>query len=725
MPRQHLFPRTWRLVVILLALLSPLFFMSGQAGAQKKKQQQKPPQPSATPVATQATQSQTTSKSQKLNLVRMRSSDTSDGSNVSLESDGVLNKYSAYRNGDRFYVVVPDLDAQRAQSSLRGRGYENVQVQKNGNDTVLMFRLQPGAKASVRQKFNRLDVVFTTPEGANQNSTPQAQPTPATNANQSGTRTPTPTQGGTTVTQPNGLAPNGGTPSTNATGNQTPGANPYIPGAAPIIATSPTPAGGPSPATVETPATNAAATPPADQVAQVSNPTTAQPPSATSQQPTSTTPTLATTLARSWGLLLIIGLVLISLGLVVAARSKARRGAADAKAKEQDAAFDARAAKAAEAANLKVIAPAATTAAVAAGAAKKRDKAKTTAGEQNVERASAFKEPLVKPGTSRKAVAEKDAAKEAAKEAVPVTRADIESASGEVRKLLAGESYDEAVIASSDRGTRQAVAAELLGALASRNVERQERARTAFVKHNYLDEATYDLRTAEAPAERASAARSLGLSREQAATPHLVAALEDNSPEVRRAVVEALSELGDAAAVAPLEALLEREHDRKVPHSLIRRAIEASTVAAVADEKEETPTLESAPAAAAVDAAPAAAAVGEETQTLEAHAPLVEAAAPVQEQPVSEAVPAVEEEKPEAAPTAQEETQTVEAAPVEAASANGAASVEAESAHPSTVETAAIVASAAALLTTEASPTETPAEASVPLSGEIVAPAPQ
>jgi hypothetical protein len=679
MPRSPLFPTKLRLVLILLALVSPLFFTSGQAGAQKRKAA---PRAAATPAASPAPQTsatQTAPKSQKSNLVRMRSSDTSDGSNVTLESDGVLNKYSAYRSGDKFYVVVPDLDAQRAQSNFRGRGYENVQVQKSGNDTVLVFRMQPGAKASVRQRFNRLDVVFNTPGGgadANQSGT-QTPNTTNSNGSQSTTRTP-PAQGGTTAnTQPNGAATTSGstTQPNNVTGSQTPNVNPYSTGAPPV-ATTPTPASAVPPTAIETPATNPEtnAAPPSDQIAQAQNPAAAPPPSGITDRQTSTSPSLATTLARNWGLALIIGLVLISLGLVIAARAKSSRPSTDGKVKAQEEALDAKPAKVAETPKPKGV-TAATTAAVGAAVVKKTgkraDKEKAVTTEKVAARESVVVEPLVKKSPSSEAiVAEKDAAKEA----VPVTTADIESASAEVRKLLAGESYDEAVIATGDSGTRQAVSAELLAALGSRNVERRERARAAFVKHNYLDEATYDLRTAEAPGERASAARALGLSQDKTATPHLIAALEDTAPEVRRAVIEALAELRDPSAVAPLEAVLKREQDRKVPHGLIRRAIEASTVAV-----EETPVKT--PAAETIEPAVAA---QEETPTPEAAEALVA-----------------------------EETPTVE---------SGVVAVEDEK--PAIAETAAVVApiAAAALIAGETSPVEKPAEVSAPLHAEIVAP---
>ncbi len=161
--------------------------------------------------------------------------------------------------------------------------------------------------------------------------------------------------------------------------------------------------------------------------------------------------------------------------------------------------------------------------------------------------------------------------------------ADAEAAGAEIQKLLAGESYAEAVIAAPDSATRQLVAAELSAALASRNVERHGRARAAFLKHGYFEDAARDLQTAEAPGQRASAALSLALLHDRAATPHLVAALEDPSPDVRRASIEALSQLKDPAACAPLEALRWRERSRQVPQSLIRHAIDACTPAEAED----------------------------------------------------------------------------------------------------------------------------------------------
>jgi hypothetical protein len=148
-------------------------------------------------------------------------------------------------------------------------------------------------------------------------------------------------------------------------------------------------------------------------------------------------------------------------------------------------------------------------------------------------------------------------------------------AAEEANKVFAGEAYDESIVGSEDRETRRMVGAELLSAMVGRNSERRERARTAFMKHGYFEDATRDLRVATSDNERAAAARRLSFVQDPEATPHLVGALSDPSPDVRRAAVEAIMDQRDPAAIGPLNGLLQRETDRKVPRHLIEQAIEA------------------------------------------------------------------------------------------------------------------------------------------------------
>src|SRR6266436_9813862 len=95
-------------------------------------------------------------------VATLRASDSSEGSRVAISSDQSLNNYEAYRRGDRFYVRIPAADVPRAEAT-RGRGFADVKAQRNGDSTVISFRLQPGATAHVEQHSNRLDVVFSTP----------------------------------------------------------------------------------------------------------------------------------------------------------------------------------------------------------------------------------------------------------------------------------------------------------------------------------------------------------------------------------------------------------------------------------------------------------------------------------------------------------------------------------------------------------------------------------
>jgi len=159
-------------------------------------------------------------------------------------------------------------------------------------------------------------------------------------------------------------------------------------------------------------------------------------------------------------------------------------------------------------------------------------------------------------------------------------RDQIAQVNEEAKKLTSGTPYDESVIGSNDPATRQLVGAELLSAMVGRSESRRQHARDAFMKHGYFDDATRDLRTAESANERAAAARRLSFVNDREATPHLVGALDDPSPDVRRTAVEALMDLRDPAAIGPLNSLMQTENDRKVPRSVIKQAIDACATAA-------------------------------------------------------------------------------------------------------------------------------------------------
>jgi HEAT repeat protein len=214
-------------------------------------------------------------------------------------------------------------------------------------------------------------------------------------------------------------------------------------------------------------------------------------------------------------------------------------------------------------------------------------------------------------------VATKEAAATLASPAEPVSSSRrperVEPVSEELKKLMAGGDYDEKVLASEDRETRQVVGAELLSALVGRNLQRRERARAAFMKHGYFDDATRDLRVAESANERAAAARRLSFVHDREATPHLIAALDDSSPDVRRAAVEALMDLRDPAAIAPLNSMMQNENDRKVPRNLIHHAIESCATGSA----DEPPSISPVSSSSAVVPAPVASAVEIEREVIE------------------------------------------------------------------------------------------------------------
>ncbi|HYG08519.1 MAG TPA: HEAT repeat domain-containing protein, partial [Pyrinomonadaceae bacterium] len=594
-------------------------------------------------------------KSRTKRITPLRTSDTADGSRVTITSDGELNDYSAYRSGDRFIVVVPQAEG-AGGGGARGRGFEGAQVEKRGKDLVYTFKLQPGATARVNQRFNRLDVQFSAPKGANASATnPSARPTPAATPTR---RTP-PEEAGITK------------PPTNANAQPTPDARRTPDANANAALATATPFAIPSPTVEITPGVIASptlaptpATPGTDQIAQT-QPSIAPPTSITTSAPSNTAPTsVGAVVTRNWPWL-IAALLAVGIGLFFVSRfsggdrdqSKslppiAPLDTTPVSVKETKKTPELNSSSATTTATTTGViggaTPATGTTAAVTGATaaslaasgkqskkkkKKAEKAKrqaarnelkaddstpaittgaTSGGETTKDAGAAAGGAIVAAGAimagasalgGASGVEESKAGKTKAIEAVetetkavePQVAFDPERIEAEIKKLLAGESYDESLINATDKGTRQLVSAELMSAVAGRNAARQEQARTAFLKHGYFEEATSALQSAEAPGERAAAARTLGILGDRSATPHLTAALEDPSADVRRTSVEALAELRDPSAVDALEALRWRETSRQVPRTLIQRAIEASKVeeeeAAASEVEDDTPTL--------------------------------------------------------------------------------------------------------------------------------------
>jgi HEAT repeats len=512
-------------------------------------------------------------------IATLRSSDSPEGSRVALSSDQSLNDYEAYRRGDRFYVKIPAADMRRPEA-IRGRAFADVKAQRNGDSTVVSFRLQPGATARVEQRANRLDVVFTVAGGnsaaanaaretqrpakgpestrnsnankrnaagppaslanknsslANKNSADRSSSSTARNAANSNTTSKSGTEGN--------LASNSGSKA-----GATPLPSPIPSPTEKIPTPTPTPAPKSSATTTTSPAT----------------------------QPTPVTTTNQTRqdwLSRMkerlnyWILLaqlnpvpvatgVVVLLILIGLFLFQRRRVKQPRRGRSGPVKSTSTVAAPSVQAASESGSAPVVIPTAAEAAAVAGiaavAARPRDQTNEVEAATSVPIAAA-------------SLAANDGSR----------RERIARVTEEAGKLMNGGNYDASVIGSADRETRQLVGAELLSAIVGRNVARRENARNAFMKHGYFDDATRDLRIADSENERAAAARRLSFVHDREATPHLVGALDDVSPDVRRTAVEALMDLRDPAAIGPLNSLMQTENDRKVPRTLIKMAIEA------------------------------------------------------------------------------------------------------------------------------------------------------
>ncbi|MFN2598721.1 MAG: HEAT repeat domain-containing protein, partial [Pyrinomonadaceae bacterium] len=584
---------------------------------------------------------------QRKRVTPLKTSDAAQGSRVTITSDSNLSDYRAYRSGDRFVVIVPQAEGGGGEGA-RGRGFEGAQVTRNGNDLVYTFRLAPGASAKVNQRFNRLDVQFTAPKDANAqaSSTPAPAATPRVAAEISGL-----------PAQPNANARANANSQTAtnasalgaATNRNTSTTNPNDVSPSLTFGASPSPAPSASPP-AQPVASPAVATATNDQIAQA-QPQPPAPVSAVSSSTGAQTATLGATIQRNWywivGALLVVGVGLLIFSRAgerepaeqpPALRSPAPPTARKVSADTSTAKLEARPPTAATAAPPSAADSSATAAARATGVKGISDEAKKIAG------AVALGGTAVAAGS----VAGKRAQEE------PVA-ADTERVGEEIGKLFAGEPYDESVVGARDAATRELVASELLAALSSRHPQRNARARAAFLKHGYFNDATRDLQSAEAPARRASSAQALALLHDRAATPHLVAALDDPAPDVRRASVEALASIGDPAALGALEALRWRETSRQVPRTLLQHAVE--TLKRTAEEEaKKTATVATEETIVAESAA----------TTAEAAPPATDAAQPVTEVAKHETGAAATATEV-AQPAGDVESQASEVAPVEAA----------------------------------------------------------
>jgi HAE1 family hydrophobic/amphiphilic exporter-1 len=152
-------------------------------------------------------------------ITLLRGSETPAGSVVTITADASLADYASYRSEDRFFVVIRSAEVARVEGNLNGRGFDDAQFQKRENDAVVSFRLKPGTTARVTQKFNRLEILFSTGGEPVEAADPEPKPAPTPPSTSPVQQPP--------GTQPNPNLPREAQPTTSP--NQPPGARPQSP----------------------------------------------------------------------------------------------------------------------------------------------------------------------------------------------------------------------------------------------------------------------------------------------------------------------------------------------------------------------------------------------------------------------------------------------------------------------------------------------------------------
>jgi hypothetical protein len=190
------------------ALIALVILWGVSAQAQSVQQQ-------AVAAATNALAAASSPPSKRLASVRILEA-PAGGSRVVVTSDASLADYEAHSEGRRFVVLIPSAAAPKIQNELRGPGFIDASVEARGPDVVLTFHLEDGARARVVQRFNRLEILFETQEGAKQlvaspAPTPTPEPTPVASPSPSPappeTKSPTENTNATTVPSATAASP--------------------------------------------------------------------------------------------------------------------------------------------------------------------------------------------------------------------------------------------------------------------------------------------------------------------------------------------------------------------------------------------------------------------------------------------------------------------------------------------------------------------------------------
>ncbi|HEV7374739.1 MAG TPA: DUF5916 domain-containing protein [Pyrinomonadaceae bacterium] len=174
------------------------------------------------------------SRPQPAHLAAIRSISDATGSRLIVTSDVTLTDYQAYQNGGRFFLLIPYSTEPKIQNELRGRGFTDAVIERRGEDVLLSFALEAGARAHVSQRFNRLEVLFS---AGNESSASVQEGSISATATPTATPTPAPTPSASPSSSPSTVETNSSLEATKeATTPLTTPASPQKPGVSPTAA---------------------------------------------------------------------------------------------------------------------------------------------------------------------------------------------------------------------------------------------------------------------------------------------------------------------------------------------------------------------------------------------------------------------------------------------------------------------------------------------------------
>jgi hypothetical protein len=90
----------------------------------------------------------------------VRSKDTPSGTVVTITSDELLSRYGAYREGDNYRVLIPDVSLALNNVHVEGTSFSDAKVEATGTNLIFSFQLKKGVNPSVSQKANQLEIQF-------------------------------------------------------------------------------------------------------------------------------------------------------------------------------------------------------------------------------------------------------------------------------------------------------------------------------------------------------------------------------------------------------------------------------------------------------------------------------------------------------------------------------------------------------------------------------------